>query len=146
MQKALVEKGCEFCKLRDSSEFKVYEGRSAIAFLDFRPVFPGHTLIAPKEHYGTIDELPEDLVGPFFGEVRLVAMAVEKAMGADGVFIAMNNRVSQSVPHMHVHAIPRRFKDGMHGFFWPRVNYASREEMEAVQKRIREAVGAMAKP
>ncbi len=136
--------GCEFCGLQKGSEFIVYEGKGAIAFLDFRPVFPGHTLVAPRKHYETIDGMPDDEIGPFFREVKVVARGVEKAMNADGVFIAMNNKVSQSVPHMHVHVIPRKFHDGMHGFFWPRVNYASDEAMKGVQKKIKEAISEMA--
>lgn len=143
MQGGLSGSECEFCRLRDSKEFMVYEGKAAIAFLDFRPVFQGHTLVIPREHCETIDKLPDSMVGPFFREVKLVALAVEKAMGADGVFIAMNNKVSQSVPHMHVHVIPRRFRDGMHGFFWPRVKYENRERMLEVQNRIREAVSSL---
>lgn len=137
--------GCEFCNLRDSGEFTVHEGKESIAFLDFKPVFPGHTLVAPRKHYETIDKVPDDELGPFFREVKLVARGVERAMKADGTFVAINNKVSQSVPHLHVHIIPRRFHDGMHGFFWPRSGYESREERERVRKLISEAVSELAR-
>ncbi len=132
--------GCVFCALREGAEFIVYEGKESVAFLDFRPVFPGHTLVAPRKHYETIDKVPDEELGPLFTEVKLVARGIEMAMKADGVFIAMNNRVSQSVPHFHVHIIPRRFHDGLHGFFWPRKGYASKEEQEAIRRSISDAI------
>ncbi len=108
-----------------------------MAFLDHRPLFSGHCLLVPREHYETLDDLPPKLVGPFFSNVQLLARAVEKALHAEGTFVAMNNRVSQSVPHLHTHIVPRRRKDGLKGFFWPRNKYESEEEKLKVQQAIR---------
>ena len=115
----------------------VLEDGIAFAFLDFRPVFPGHCLLVPRDHHETLGDLPGDLVGPLFATAQRLSRAVESGMGADGTFVAMNNRISQSVPHLHVHVVPRRRKDGLRGFFWPRQKYESDEEMEAVATRIR---------
>ncbi|HET6979464.1 MAG TPA: HIT family protein [Pyrinomonadaceae bacterium] len=114
----------------------VYEDESSVALLDHRPLFPGHTLLVPRQHVETLGELPIKLVGPYFEAAQLLSVAVESAMEAEGTFVAMNNRVSQSVPHLHVHIVPRRRKDGLKGFFWPRTKYKSAEEMEAVQRKI----------
>ena len=94
-----------------------------LAFLDHRPVFPGHCLVVPRAHADTLLELPAETVAPLFTFVQRIARAVERGLGADGTFVAMNNRVSQSVPHLHVHVVPRRKKDGLRGFFWPRQKY-----------------------
>ncbi len=110
-----------------------------------RPVFPGHCLLIPKAHFETLTDLPEDLIGPFFKNVQLLSRAVESAMEAHGTFVAMNNRVSQSVPHLHTHIVPRRRKDGLKGFFWPRQPYKSEEEAESVQEKIRKAVAELSK-
>ena len=119
---------------------KVFEDEISIAFLDHRPVFPGHCLLIPKGHFETLTDLPGDLIGPFFQNAQLLARAVENALEAHGTFVAMNNRVSQSVPHFHVHVVPRRRKDGLRGFFWPRYPYKSDEEATAVQTAISAAV------
>jgi histidine triad (HIT) family protein len=111
-----------------------------VAFLDRRPLFPGHTLVVPRAHVVTLRDLPDDLVAPFFREVRRVAAAVEDGLGADGTFVADNNVVSQSVPHLHVHVVPRRRKDGLRGFFWPRQRYADDADMNDVAHRIAEAL------
>ena len=118
----------------------VFEDEISLAFLDHRPVFPGHCLLIPKNHYETLTDLPVDLTGPFFQNAQLLARAVESAMQADGTFVAMNNRVSQSVPHLHVHVVPRRRKDGLKGFFWPRHPYPTEADAEAVQSAIRDAI------
>ena len=118
----------------------MFEDEISAAFLDYRPLFPGHVLLIPKEHYETLADLPAAVVGPFFSNAQLLARAVEAAMEAEGSFVAINNRVSQSVPHLHVHIVPRRRKDGLKGFFWPRHNYGSEEEMEQVKRAIRAAV------
>jgi histidine triad (HIT) family protein len=123
----------------------VFEDEISLAFLDHRPVFPGHCLLIPKKHYETLTDLPENLVGPFFRNVQLLSRAVESAMEAHGTFVAMNNRVSQSVPHLHTHIVPRRRKDGLKGFFWPRYPYKSENEADAVQSAIRSAVDAVIK-
>ena len=99
-------------------------------------MFPGHTLLIPREHVETLGDLPTKNVGPYFEAAQLLSRTVESAMEAEGTFVAMNNRVSQSVPHLHVHIVPRRKKDGLKGFFWPRTKYKSDEEMEEVKKKI----------
>jgi histidine triad (HIT) family protein len=129
---------CLFCRIV-SGELPatiVYEDDNSIAFLDHRPLFPGHTLLVPRQHIETLGELPAKLVAPYFEAAQLLALTVEAAMEAEGTFVAMNNRVSQSVPHLHVHIVPRRRKDGLKGFFWPRTKYKSDEEMEEVRSKI----------
>ncbi len=112
---------------------------ATLAFLDVRPVFPGHVLLVPRAHHETLTDLPPQLVAPLFAAAQRVARAVEAGMEAHGTFVAINNRVSQSVPHLHVHVVPRRRKDGLRGFFWPRQPYAGEEEMASVAARIRAA-------
>jgi histidine triad (HIT) family protein len=119
----------------------VWEDPGAIAFLDRRPVFPGHVLVIPRAHVETLADLPAAAVGPLFTTVRHVSGAVEEGMAADGTFVALNNRVSQSVPHLHVHVVPRRFKDGLRGFFWPRQHYESEAAMAEVAATIARAAG-----
>jgi histidine triad (HIT) family protein len=118
----------------------VDEGPEAIAFLDHRPVFAGHCLVVPRVHRETLADLPVDELGPLFARVQRVARAVEKGLAADGTFVAANNRVSQSVPHFHVHVVPRRRKDGLRGFFWPRQKYESDEQAAATRDAIRNAL------
>lgn len=133
---------CLFCRIV-SGELPatiVYEDDNSVAFLDHRPLFPGHTLLVPREHIETFGELPTKLVGPYFEAAQLLSRAIESAMEAEGTFVAMNNRVSQSVPHLHVHIVPRRKKDGLKGFFWPRTKYKAGEEMEEVKKKITAAL------
>ena len=114
---------------------------SSMAFLDVRPVFPGHCLLVPRDHLETLADIPDNLVGALFTDARRLAIAVERAMDADGTFVAMNNRISQSVPHAHVHVVPRRRKDGLRGFFWPRQKYESDEQMAQVAGAIRAQLG-----
>jgi histidine triad (HIT) family protein len=121
----------------------VYEDENAIAILDHRPLFPGHTLLIPREHVETLGDLPAQLVGPYFSASQLLARAIEAAMNAEGTFVAMNNRVSQSVPHLHVHVVPRRRKDGLKGFFWPRTKYKGDEEMQEVRRKIATAINSV---
>ena len=111
-----------------------------IAFLDHRPLFPGHVLLIPREHFETMGDLPPEDVGPLFSGARLLAIAMETGLGAKGSFVAVNNRVSQSVPHVHVHIVPRRPKDGLKGFFWPRTTYRDDLEREEVRVSLRNAV------
>jgi histidine triad (HIT) family protein len=134
----MAEDNCLFCRIV-SGEVPatiVYEDDDSVAFLDHRPLFHGHTLLVPRVHVETLSELPPSQVGPFFKTAQLLSSAIEPALGAEGTFVAMNNRVSQSVPHLHVHVVPRRRKDGLKGFFWPRTKYKSEEEMTAVKKLI----------
>lgn len=135
-------KACLFCRIVNGEvEAKiVYSDDLVSVFLDYRPLFLGHCLVVPQEHMEVLTDLPETMIGPFFSRVQLIAQAVENAMNAEGTFVAMNNRVSQSVPHLHVHVVPRRRKDGLKGFFWPRTKYQSDEEMEEVRTAIKDAV------
>ena len=112
-----------------------------LGFLDQRPLFPGHTLLVPKAHVDDLTDLPDDLVGPLFTAARRAAAAMEAALGAAGSFVAMNNKVSQSVPHLHVHVVPRNRKDGLRGFFWPRNHYDSDEHADRVAASLRDALG-----
>jgi histidine triad (HIT) family protein len=138
---------CLFCGIisGESSATVVFEDDLSLAFLDHRPLFPGHCLLVPKDHFETLSDLPTKLVGPFFRNAQLLVRAVEVAMAAEGSFVAMNNRVSQSVPHLHVHIVPRRKKDGLKGFFWPRSKYSSEAELVEVQKLIQAAIADLQK-
>jgi len=142
-----MESECLFCRIvaGDVAAATVFEDELSLAFLDHRPLFPGHCLLIPKTHYETLADLPEDLTGPLFGNARLLAGSVEQAMQSEGSFVAINNRVSQSVPHLHIHIVPRRKKDGLRGFFWPRRKYESAAEMENVRKLVQEAAAAARK-
>jgi len=136
---------CAFCQVVTGQVTArlVFEDEISLAFLDHRPVFPGHCLLIPKEHHETLADLPGNLIEPFFRNVQLLARAIEPALLADGTFVAMNNRISQSVPHLHAHVVPRRRKDGLKGFFWPRHPYPSEGEADAVQSAIRDALAAL---
>lgn len=134
----MPDENCLFCRTV-SGEIPaviVYEDKDTVAFLDHRPLFPGHLLLVPREHFETLSDLPVTQVGPLFTNAQMLSRAVESAMEAEGSFVAMNNRVSQSVPHLHVHIVPRRRKDGLKGFFWPRTKYKSDEEMEIIREKI----------
>ena len=138
----MADDNCLFCRIVSGEvpATVVFEDENSVAFLDHRPLFHGHTLLVPRKHVETLGELPVSLVGPFFKIAQLLSRAVEVALGAEGTFVAMNNRVSQSVPHLHIHVVPRRKKDGLKGFFWPRTKYNSEEEMIAVKKLIAAAL------
>ena len=133
---------CIFCDIISGATPAeiVFEDDKTLAFLDARPVFLGHTLLVPREHHETLIDLPEELVEPLFSNARLLARAVPDALGAEGTFVAMNNKISQSVPHLHVHVVPRRSKDGLRGFFWPRQKYKSDEERSQTADAIRAAI------
>jgi histidine triad (HIT) family protein len=115
----------------------VLDENDVVAFLDRSPIFHGHCLVVPREHAHTLPDLPERLILPLFSAAQRIAAALEVALSADGTFVAMNNKISQSVPHLHVHVVPRRKKDGLRGFFWPRVAYKSDEDMNLVATAIR---------
>jgi histidine triad (HIT) family protein len=134
---------CLFCAIVDGETpaALVHEDEHTLAFLDIRPLFHGHSLLVPRDHHETLAELPAERVEPLFAAARRLSMAVREAMGAEGSFVAINNTVSQSVPHLHVHVVPRVKGDGLRGFFWPRTKYADEAEMEAVAERIRAAGG-----
>ncbi|HBG05689.1 MAG: HIT family hydrolase [Geobacteraceae bacterium GWC2_58_44] len=133
---------CRFCAIvrGEAPACVVFENDTVFAFLDRRPLFPGHILLVPREHYATLGDLPETLITPLFVSARLLATAVEQALEADGTFMAMNNRVSQSVPHLHIHIVPRRRHDGLKGFFWPRHSYSDEAEISSIGGLIRSAV------
>lgn len=135
---------CVFCDIAagDVPAAIVFEDDATLAFLDLRPLFPGHVLVVPKEHIETLAELPSEAIAPFFGSVQKLAVAVEAAMDAKGTFVAINNKVSQSVPHLHVHVVPRRPKDGLKGFFWPRHKYKDEAHIEAAASSIRAALAS----
>jgi histidine triad (HIT) family protein len=130
---------CVFCAIvaGQTPASIVYEDDEHVAFLDVRPLFHGHTLLVPRTHVVTLPDLPPPAVGPFFAAAQRLSAAVPDAMGAAGSFVALNNVVSQSVAHLHCHVVPRNFKDGLRGFFWPRTTYADDAERDAVAARIR---------
>ena len=134
---------CQFCRIvaRTHPAAIVFEDAHSLAFLDNRPLFPGHCLLIPKAHVETLLDLSAAEIGPLFGIAQSLSRAMEKGLGAEGSLVAVNNRVSQSVPHLHIHVVPRRRKDGLKGFFWPRTKYASDEEMEAVRAKVASATG-----
>lgn len=129
---------CVFCAVArgDSPGYVVLDEPEVMAFLDIKPLFPGHVLLVPKRHVGTLGELPAELVPVVFGAAQRLALAVERGMQAEGTFVAMNNHVSQSVPHLHVHIVPRKKGDGLKGFFWPRTKYVSALAAEEARDEI----------
>lgn len=133
---------CAFCDIvaGERPAHLVLDDDVGLAFLDTRPLFAGHTLLVPRQHYETLPDVPADLLGPLFGQAQRLARAVETGLSAAGSFVAMNNRVSQTVPHLHVHVVPRNRKDGLRGFFWPRTSYGSAEEAGEVADRLRRAL------
>jgi histidine triad (HIT) family protein len=135
--------GCLFCAIAagEIPSAMVLRDDDVAAFLDARPVFKGHVLVVPRAHIPTLADVPAAGLATLFAAVQRVARAVEAGLGADGTFVAMNNKVSQSVPHLHVHVVPRRKKDGLRGFVWPRVPYADDAERDDYAARIRAALG-----
>jgi histidine triad (HIT) family protein len=139
-----VPADCTFCEIvagRITAGI-VLEEPEVVAFLDRRPVFKGHTLVVPREHVVTFPELPARLLVPVMGASQRVARAMVDALGADGSWVSINNVVSQSVPHLHVHVVPRRRKDGLRGFFWPRTKYESDDELGETAARLRAALAS----
>jgi histidine triad (HIT) family protein len=136
---------CLFCRVvsGDLPAHVVYEDALTVAFLDHRPLFPGHALVVPRAHVETLLDLPSAAIAPLFAAVQVLARAVERGLGAAGSFVAVNNRVSQSVPHLHVHVVPRRPKDGLKGFFWPRGHYRDEAEAADIAARLRAAVAEL---
>lgn len=132
---------CLFCRIvaGDEPATIVAADDEIVAFLDIRPLFPGHVLVVPRQHVETLADLPTARLGPLFERVAAMERTVETAMDAQGSFVAINNRVSQSVPHLHVHVVPRTKGDGLRGFFWPRTKYTSAEEQAATGARLAEA-------
>jgi histidine triad (HIT) family protein len=134
---------CVFCGIVAGSvaAFVVASPPEGVAFLDTRPVFKGHVLVVPRVHVVQLTDLPPDLLPGYFGFVQKVAGAVPAATGAQGTFVAVNNIVSQSVPHLHTHVVPRTKGDGLRGFFWPRHRYDSDEEATAIAASIAKELG-----
>lgn len=134
--------GCVFCRIvRDEIKaYRVYEDEQIVVFLDSGPIFAGHCLICPKQHVDNIHDLPVELMQPLLGAAKLIGAAVERGLGAEGSFMALNNNVSQSVPHLHLHVIPRSRGDGMKGFFWPRRPYRDETHMIETQQALRRAI------
>ncbi len=135
---------CAFCRIvaDDDPEVLVYRSDHVVGFLDIRPVFHGHCLLVPREHHETLDELPTTLAGPLLTATQVTMRALRIAVDAHGTFVASNNVVSQSVPHVHVHVVPRRRKDGLRGFFWPRHPYADDAALRQMRGRVRTAIQA----
>ncbi|HEX7095045.1 MAG TPA: HIT family protein [Acidimicrobiales bacterium] len=136
---APFEPTCAFCAIArgEAHAHVVAETADTVAFLDVRPLFAGHTLLVPRAHHVTLPDLPADLVAPLFHEAQRLADAMTHALGAAGSFVAINNVVSQSVPHLHVHVVPRNRKDGLKGFFWPRTRYRDDAHMAEVAAALR---------
>ncbi len=136
---------CRFCQIISEklASHRVFEDETSLAFLDHRPLFPGHLLLVPREHYASLADLPASLVGPLFANARLLAQAMETGLGAEGSFVALNNRISQSVPHLHIHVVPRRKKDGLKGFFWPRQKYPDDAVALEVVTALRAAIARL---
>ena len=135
---------CVFCRIvaGEKDAQHIHADAETVSFLDHSPLFPGHVLVVPRSHYVTLPDLPPDLLAPLFGHARQLARGMEEVLGMDGSFLAINNRVSQSVRHLHVHVVPRRRGDGMKGFFWPRQNYADEIEREEIARLLREFMAA----
>lgn len=142
----LIE-NCTFCNIIRGSipSHKVFEDDISLAFLDHRPLFAGHCLFIVKSHLETLSDLPDELVGPLFLNVQLLSRAVIQGMNAEGSFVAVNNRVSQSVPHFHVHIVPRRKGDGLKGFFWPRHAYKDADEIDQTLRALHSAIASLRK-
>lgn len=138
----MQEPDCVFCRIiRGNIPAQiVFEDSQAIGFLDTHPLFPGHVLLCPRDHHETLLDVPLELTGPLMAKTQLLAKAVEAALDAEGTFIAINNRVSQTVPHLHIHIVPRRRRDGLRGFFWPRQPYRDDAAREAVRDAIEREV------
>ncbi|MBI3303186.1 MAG: HIT family protein [Deltaproteobacteria bacterium] len=138
---------CIFCQIirGEVQSHSVFDDDVSFAFLDHRPLFPGHCLLVPKGHYETLLDLPAPLIPSLFTTAQLLARAVEQGLGAAGSFVAINNRVSQRVPHLHIHVVPRRHKDGLRGFFWPRLSYKDQAALLQTQQALRAAVAHLSR-
>ena len=137
---------CSFCRIirDDDPDVLVYRSDVVVGFLDIRPVFHGHCLLVPRVHYETLDQVPLELAAPLLRATQITMRALGEVVGAHGTFVANNNVVSQSVPHLHVHVVPRRRKDGLRGFFWPRHPYEDDAALAAMRTRLRTAISALA--
>jgi len=136
---------CSFCRIvaEDDPDVLVYRSADVVGFLDIRPVFHGHCLLVPRTHYETLDELPVHLAAPLLRATQVTMRALHEVVGAHGTFVASNNVISQSVPHVHVHVVPRKRKDGLRGFFWPRHPYPDNAALQQMRARLRAAIEAV---
>ena len=141
----MSQPACTFCQIisHELEAAIVYEDELTVAFLDVRPLFVGHTLVVPRQHLETLPDVPPHLLTPLFSTVQLVSQGIERGLDADGTFIAQNNKVSQSVPHVHIHVIPRKFKDGLRGFFYPRQRYTDDAHQTATAQTIATAIDGL---
>ena len=139
---------CLFCKIihGEVNSHIVFEDEMSLAFLDHRPLFPGHCLLVPKTHCETLTDLPLTLIAPLFSSAQLLCKALEQGLAAEGSFVAINNRISQSVSHLHIHVVPRHKGDGLKGFFWPRHPYKDAQEMAKVQESLRSTIAELRVP
>jgi histidine triad (HIT) family protein len=139
----LPDGDCLFCRIAagEAEAHVVFEDDLTVAFLDARPLFPGHSLLIPRDHHEALWDLPPSLVEPYFANAKRLSRGIADAMKSQGAFVAINNIVSQSVPHLHTHLVPRNRKDGLRGFFWPRRKYGE-GEAEAVAETLRAALAA----
>jgi histidine triad (HIT) family protein len=133
---------CVFCEIAAGSvqASVVFQDEGTLALLDHRPLFPGHCLLIPRQHVDSLVDVPPSILSQLASNARLLALAMEKGLGAQGAFVALNNRVSQSVAHLHIHVVPRSKGDGLKGFFWPRQKYRSPEEMEETRDKLARAM------
>jgi histidine triad (HIT) family protein len=120
----------------NEKSFTVFEDKKFIVFLDIRPLFLGHCLVAPKKHFPTINDLPDNHIKSYFQLIQKISQAIELSELGTGSFIAINNKISQSIPHLHTHVVPRKYKDGLKGFFWPRLHKPDDKEMLRIQKLL----------
>src|SRR6266516_1676878 len=136
---------CPFCKIvrSETQSYNVFEDDITLAFLDKRPLFPGHCLLIPKSHFETLIDLPASLVAQLFQNAQLLAHAMEKGLQAEEIFVAINNSISQSVPHLHIHIVPRHTKDGLKGFFWPSQHYQDEATILSIQSTLRSAINQL---
>ena len=140
-----AQTGCTFCDVVSGkiTSVIVFEDEDCVGFLDHRPLFPGHCLLVPKKHVETLLDLPDELLTSLFSTAKLLTASVQNACHAEGSFVAINNKVSQSVPHLHIHIVPRRKGDGLKGFFWPRFPYKSEDDKQVIAQGIRDEVARL---
>ncbi len=142
----MPDPACAFCQIISGATPAAiaYQDEETVAFLDHRPLFIGHTLVVPRVHFETLPDLPPATLSTLFQKVQLLSRAIEEGLAAEGTLIVQNNKVSQSVPHVHVHVIPRRFKDGLRGFFFPRQRYTDAAHLAETAKTIAAAIASLA--
>lgn len=137
-----MDESCIFCQViaGEIPGALVLDEPECLTYLDLNPLIPGHCVLVPRQHYPTLLEAPDKLIGTLFSNAKLIAKAMEEALGAEGTFVGMNNKINQDVPHLHIHIVPRRLKDGLRGFMWRRKPYEDNTEIREVQKKLRIAL------